>query len=192
MPYITKLLVIDLESTCWDMPFGHTPPDQEQEIIEVGICEVDLLKLKRARKKSILIRPTESCVSDFCTELTTITPELLNDQGVTFEKAIKILKKEYGCKNKPWASWGAWDREMFATQCTRRGIDYPFHTYHINIAAEFAINTGRKRTVGLKKATNCLGLEMEGTHHRGDDDAWNTAGVFIEMQKHIRQSLQHV
>lgn len=192
MPYFTKLLVVDLEATCWDNPYNYAPVGQQREIIEVGICQLDLQTLERSRKKSILVRPTESTVSDFCTELTSLTDEKLNEEGVTFEKAHKILRKEYGSRNKPWASWGAWDQTMMHVQCERRNLEYPFHPYHVNISAEFFINTGRRRTVGLRKAMRCLDLEFEGTHHRGDDDAWNTAGVFIAMQERIREAMKHV
>ena len=39
------------------------------------------------------------------------------------------------------------------------------------------------REVGLDGAFAHLGWEMEGVHHRGDDDAWNIARIYIEALK---------
>lgn len=186
MPYLKKLLVVDLEATCWDLPFGEAPSGQIQEIIEIGVCEVDLQTLERSKKASYLIKPTESEVSDFCTELTTITPELLEEEGIPFGTALMNLTQVYKSRSHPWASWGAWDQTIMREQCERRGYAYPFAPYHLNIAAEFAVNTGRRKTIGMKSAANCFNIEFEGTHHRGHDDAWNTAEIFIEMQRRIR------
>ena len=42
------------------------------------------------------------------------------------------------------------------------------------------------RTVGLPQAMALYGLTMEGTHHRGHDDAWNIAAVVAELLKNLR------
>ena len=68
---LDMILVIDVESTCWE---GSPPPGQSSEIIEIGLCPVDLKTLTRLEKRSILIKPIQSEISDFCTELTTLTP----------------------------------------------------------------------------------------------------------------------
>ena len=40
MPKILdKIIVIDLEATCWE---GDPPPGQESEIIEIGLCILDV------------------------------------------------------------------------------------------------------------------------------------------------------
>ena len=67
------VLVVDLESTCWD---GPPPPGQTSEIIEIGLCTVDLKALTRTEKRSLLVKPVRSNVSEFCTKLTTITPDM--------------------------------------------------------------------------------------------------------------------
>jgi len=35
--------------------------------------------------------------------------------------------------------------------------------------------------VGMEKALQLLNLPLEGTHHRGVDDAWNIAGILSEL-----------
>jgi inhibitor of KinA sporulation pathway (predicted exonuclease) len=81
---LDRILVVDLESTCWD---GPPPAGQVSEIIEVGICTVDVPSLQRAERRSILIKPVKSEVSEFCTRLTTLTAEHLKDAGSLAEAA---------------------------------------------------------------------------------------------------------
>ncbi len=72
------ILVVDLESTCWK---GSPPPDQTSEIIEIGLCTIDLNTLTRTEKRSFLVKPVQSEISDFCSELTTLIPEMFTDAG---------------------------------------------------------------------------------------------------------------
>lgn len=37
------------------------------------------------------------------------------------------------------------------------------------------------REVGMAQALELLDLPLEGTHHRGDDDAWNIAGILSKL-----------
>lgn len=42
------------------------------------------------------------------------------------------------------------------------------------------------REVGLDGAYAQLGLTLEGTHHRGVDDAWNIAGLLCKLLRTLR------
>ena len=66
---LDTIIVIDLESTCWE---GPPPEGQASEIIEIGVATVDVASLRRVEKRSILVKPTRSEISDFCTRLTTL------------------------------------------------------------------------------------------------------------------------
>jgi inhibitor of KinA sporulation pathway (predicted exonuclease) len=50
----------------------------------------------------------------------------------------------------------------------------------------FAIGRGLPSEVGLPQAMALLGLKLEGTHHRGHDDAWNIAAVLWEVVRKLR------
>ena len=69
------IIVVDLEATCWE---GDPPPGQEKEIIEIGVCTLDIASGTRSDKQSILVRPETSWVSEFCTRLTTLTQEQID------------------------------------------------------------------------------------------------------------------
>lgn len=170
------VVVVDIESTCWE---GEIAPDGEvSEIIEVGICKLDVKTLERADKRSLLIKPTESTVSPFCTELTTITPEMVAN-GIDFAEACRILQEDYDTENRLWVSWGNYDRRMFIEQTKRHDIPYPFSDKHCNLKNLFANFYGKR--MGMDAALKTINHELQGTHHRGDDDAWNIAAILAHL-----------
>jgi inhibitor of KinA sporulation pathway (predicted exonuclease) len=87
--------VVDVEATCWE---GQPPPGQVSEIIEIGLTVVDLEQRARLAKHRILVRPQRSKVSAFCTELTSLTQDEV-DQGVTFAAACRILARDQESNN---------------------------------------------------------------------------------------------
>jgi inhibitor of KinA sporulation pathway (predicted exonuclease) len=174
---LDQILVIDVEATCWA---GKPPSGQESEIIEIGICILDTASSERLSKESILVKPQRSTVSSFCTQLTTLTQDQV-DTGVPFQAACGILEEKYLSKKHLWASYGDYDRRQFERQCQDWDIPYPFGPTHLNVKNLFAIMHKLPKEVGLNRALNLLNRPLEGTHHRGDDDAWNIAGVLSTL-----------
>lgn len=177
-----KILVVDVESTCWE---GRPPDGQTSEIIEIGLCLVDVPTLKREEKRSFLLRPVRSEVSDFCTQLTSITPEMLASAG-SLADAAKVLRRKYKSAERLWASWGDYDRRQFERVCRELGVGYPFGTSHLNVKSLFAVAHGLTREIGMEGALRQLGWKLEGTHHRGGDDAWNIARVLCRLLHAMR------
>jgi inhibitor of KinA sporulation pathway (predicted exonuclease) len=167
------VLVVDLEATCWE---NGPPEGQENEIIEIGLCPFDVSRRKRLEKRSILVRPETSEVSEFCTGLTTLTQEDV-DGGIPLDEACALLRDEYDGQNRAWASWGDYDRRQLARECEAKEITYPFGPTHINAKTLFALKRGRRKECGLLEATDTLEMDFEGRHHRGVDDAWNVAAI---------------
>lgn len=174
---LDQIIVVDVESTCWQ---SSKPAGQESEIIEIGICILDIASLQRLEKESILVKPERATVSEFCTQLTTLTQPQV-EQGIAFEVACSIVKKKYLSKERIWASYGDYDRRQFERQCQSRKVSYPFGTRHINVKSLFAIIHALPEEVGMDKALELLNLPLEGTHHRGEDDAWNIAGILSKL-----------
>jgi inhibitor of KinA sporulation pathway (predicted exonuclease) len=179
---LDQIIVVDLEATCWE---GDPPPGQEQEIIEMGVCALEISSGRRQGKRSILVRPERSTVSPFCTKLTTLTQEQV-EQGVSFAEAIEILRQEYRPAERTWASYGDFDRIALQRQCEQRGVSYPFGRTHLNVKNLLAISLNLPHEVGLDRALDLLEIPMEGTHHRGDDDAWNIAAVLAALLERTR------
>ena len=106
-----KIMVVDIEATCWD--FTPPPDGQINEIIEIGLCMYDVEHDEISGKRSIFVKPIASVVSEFCTQLTSITQQQVDEQGIDFAEACDILVKEYNARKILWTSWGGYDHKMF-------------------------------------------------------------------------------
>jgi inhibitor of KinA sporulation pathway (predicted exonuclease) len=179
---LDQVIVIDIEATCWEK---DPPPNQEREIIEIGICPLDIASGELLEKKSLLVKPKQSQVSDFCTQLTTLTPEQVN-QGMSLGKACSILRNKYIAHQRIWASYGEFDKRQFQIQCEKQGVRYPFSNRHLNVKTLFSVMYALEREVGMAEALNRLNLPLEGTHHRGHDDAWNIARILSKLMTYQR------
>ncbi|WP_116246028.1 3'-5' exonuclease [Nocardiopsis sp. FIRDI 009] len=170
------LNVVDVEATCWR---GSPPPGQANEIIEIGLTVVDLAARRRVSRHGLLVRPARSRVGDFCTELTSLTQAEV-DTGVSFAEACRWLAREHAAGERPWASWGEYDRRQFTRQCRDTGTEYPFGEHHTNAKRVFGEFHGtRKKAPGMDRALRMAGLPLQGRHHRGEDDAWNIAALVL-------------
>ncbi len=177
-----KIIVVDIEATCWKN--HQNPPGQHNEIIEIGVCLLDTLTYTTSHKQSILVKPTRSTVSAFCTELTTLTQEQV-DAGLCFGEACDTVIRDYAAKRYLWGSWGTYDRKLFQRQCGAYGVNYPFSHHYVNIKKLFAKLENRHKQIGMTRALDKIGLPVEGVHHRGDDDAWNTSRILAHLlEKH--------
>lgn len=174
---LDKIVVIDVEATCWP---GSPPHGERQEIIEVGVVLFDVKKLLISNKESLIVRPDFSKVSKFCTELTTLTQADV-DKGITFAEACHILKKEYQTESRTFASYGDFDRKAFERDCIHKNVKFPFGPTHLNIKNLFAIAFSLEREIGMAEALKKMNLPLIGTHHRGHDDAENIAKILREL-----------
>ena len=174
---LDKIVVVDVESTCWS---GDPPLGEPNEIIEIGICILDIATGERQERDSILVRPERSKISAFCTGKNTLTQEQV-DRGIGFADACELLISKFKSSERPWASYGDYDRLMFERQCRERDIAYPFGKSHTNVKNLFAVFCGLSREVGMAGALQHLRIPLEGTHHRGGDDAWNIAAILSRI-----------
>lgn len=176
MKNYTKIICVDLEATCWETDNKGRLSD----IIEIGVQKIDIeSKELDGEAMSILVFPTQSEVSEFCTNLTTITPEML-ELAMDFGDAVKFLRDTLKGEKNIFASWGAYDKNQLDRQCKREGVAYPFST-HLNVKELFAATYGY--TGQLAEMGEELGLSFEGTQHRGIDDARMVARILLKLLK---------
>lgn len=176
-----KLIIIDVESTCWT----ESHMRDQGEIIEIGVCLLDSDTFEVSDKRSLIVKPRHSTVSAFCTNLTTLTQNDV-DNGMSLEDACRILETEFQSRTRPWESYGNYDKNMFLRETERKKVRYPFSNRHMNIKQLFAQEFGLSREVGMAKALQILKLPLVGTHHRGDSDSWNIAQIRIKIFQKIR------
>jgi inhibitor of KinA sporulation pathway (predicted exonuclease) len=182
---LDHIIVIDVEATCWE---SSPPPGQQSEIIEIGVCPLEVASGRRLGRQSILVRPERSSVSEFCTRLTTLTQEQVAG-GISFDEACSLLRRQYLVKERIWASYGDYDRRQFERQCQAYSLPYPFGSRHLNIKSLLAIIHALPLEVGMAEALQLSGLPLEGVHHRGGDDAWNIAAILAAILRRARGSL---
>jgi len=174
---LDKIIVLDVEATCWKY---RTPPGKMNEIIEIGVCLLDVQTHQQEGKKSILVKPIESAVSEYCTEITGLTQKEV-EKGLSLKDACLVLQRKYMSFKRIWASYGDFDRNIFQRQCQRHNVKYPFGPTHINVKALFALKHQLEKEVNFAEALKIMNMPFEGRPHRGVDDAWNIALLLAKL-----------
>jgi len=180
-------LIVDLEATCSD---DGTIPSQEMEIIEIGAVILNRSTWEIDSEYQQFVKPVRNPIlTKFCTELTTITQNDVNNT-LTFPEVMSEFKKWIDLYPKNiFCSWGNYDKKQFIQDCEYHNINYPFGSEHRNIKKEFSVYCGNKKGFGVIQALKYLKLEFQGIHHRGIDDAKNIAAIY---RTHLGLSLIHI
>ena len=166
----SPLIVMDLEATCWEV---DTRVDR-QEIIEIGAVKLDS-GLKAVSEFSRFIRPkAEPELSAFCMRLTSIRQQDVN-AAAFFPEVFADFAAWAGPAPIRFAAWSGYDLEQLKSDCRRHALDLPAAVEsYVDLRQLFA----RQRGVPLCPMTSALDqldLTLEGTLHRGIDDARNTS-----------------
>jgi len=181
MPHVA---VIDLEATCYDNPVDANA--NRNEVIEIGWALLDIATMTVVDRRQLYVRPTTSFVSNYCTELTGIRPEQVA-QAATFAEAMVELGQWHSEHARGpvtiWGSYGEFDCRQLQRQCSAEGLAYPLGDckyFSVKEAAGAFFGYGKK-SPGLMKALGRAGLQFEGQHHSGVDDAANAARVLAHI-----------
>lgn len=173
-------LIVDVEATCWE-----TPRETQSEIIEIGAVAVDWTGSALDEFQTFVRPILNPELSDFCMDLTHITQADVDGAPPLPEALARF---------KPWAkplgpmtftSWGDYDRKQLVRDCALHRVPYPLPGRHINLKKAFA-RIHHRKPMGMSRALKLVGIELQGTHHRGIDDARNIARILA----HILQAKQ--
>jgi inhibitor of KinA sporulation pathway (predicted exonuclease) len=172
-------IIVDLEATCCDQ--GSFPRD-EMEIIEIGAVRVSSATGGIESVFSAFVKPVRNPVlTCFCRELTTISQDDVRDADGYPQVLINFSSWLAEQPDYDFCSWGDYDKKQFIQDSEYHGVPYPFSGNHRNLKMEFSSAHGRKKRYGLGQAIRKIGLEFEGTAHRGIDDARNIARIYRHM-----------
>ena len=170
-------IVIDFEATCSNT---NVFPRDEMEIIEIGAVLCQSKHDINLSSFQSFIRPIRHPVlTEFCTELTTIQQEHV-DSAPLFPKMMELFlawRKKHGAEIATFCSWGNFDDRILRENCEFHGVDYPFPE-HCNVKKLFAQKQNCKPK-GMSGALRKMQIPLEGTHHRGIDDARNIAKLLV-------------
>lgn len=165
-------IIFDLEATC-EKDNKNFP----NEIIEIGAVKINDKK-EILGVFNIFVKPKiNPQLTGFCKELTSITQQDV-DNAQLFAIAIKEFKEWIG--NEPFVlcSWGFYDKKQIEKDSVRHGLSHSWANNHISLKHQFGTIKG-VRPCGMGKALRMLNLPLDGTHHRGIDDAKNIGKIFI-------------
>ena len=141
-------IIVDLEATCWAKK-GHSP----NEIIEIGaICFND--QKENLGEFDIFVKPkVHPILSDFCTELTSITQEMV-DTADPFPIALTKFKDWITSFEDPYllCSWGFYDKKQFEKDCLLHELPVDWLDAHISLKHQFAKFKKLRRPMGMKGA----------------------------------------
>lgn len=185
-----RVLVVDLEATCWsreDDPVLAQQQNEVSEIIEIGAVALgaDLGVLGEFQR---FVRPhRHPRLSAFCTKLTSITQEDV-DAAEPFPAVWSAFNEWMGGESGAglvFVSWSRYDHRQLMHQCRVAGLQRP-RWDAVDAKVEFTQwvrgQTGKRLRFGMARALAHLGIEQSGTAHRGIDDARNLVKIF----QHIR------
>lgn len=170
-------VIVDLEATCWRERYSPA----RMETIEIGAVMLASALGPAVREFAEFVRPVEEpTLSRFCTELTSIQQSDV-DRADTFPAVFARFVEWIGGEPYTLCSWGAYDVRQFRLDCERHSVPFPAgFARHVNVKLEFARLRGIERC-GMDAALRHLGLPLEGTHHRGIDDARNIARIALTL-----------
>jgi len=166
-----RYVIVDLEATCW--PQGASP--ERMEIIEIGAVLLASSRGPVSGEFASFVKPVESPeLSAFCMQLTSIRQEDV-DNAESFPKVLPRFIEWIGPEPFTLCSWGAYDLNQLRQDCRRHGLELPgVFERHVNLKQEYSRLRGVK-PMGMKRALAREGIRLEGSHHRGIDDARNIA-----------------
>lgn len=173
-------IIFDLEATCWDQR-DQAP----NETIEIGAVKIDRTGALVDEFQSFVQPVAHPILSDFCTRLTSITQAHI-DQAPTFGQAIQLFKAWIGVEEEDYllCSWGFYDRKQLREDSDRFGLDKGWINRHISVKHQHHKLANTRRPLGMATALKAEGFSLNGTHHRGIDDARNISKIF---QKYFGQ-----
>ena len=173
-------LIVDLEATCSDQ--GEVPR-HEMEIIEIGAVILRSATFEFESEFQTFVRPVRHPeLTDFCKKLTHIAQSDVS-AAPGFIEAFSALQSWMSTYQRTlFCSWGDYDKDQIKQDCNFHKIEFPFDN-HLNLKAEFSRALGLRKKMGINGALGYLGLNFEGSPHRGIDDARNIARIARRLFK---------
>jgi 3'-5' exoribonuclease 1 len=169
-------IILDLEATCWKQKGKF-----QSEIIEIGALCINENKEILDEYCSFVKPIINPILSEFCTKLTTIEQQDI-DVASEYPKVLSNFQDwilSYGA-NYWLCSWGFYDRSQFKKDCQLHRLDATWLRQHISLKHQYGDVHSLPRPISMKDALKREGFELQGTHHRGIDDARNIAQVFLK------------
>jgi inhibitor of KinA sporulation pathway (predicted exonuclease) len=155
-----------------------------QEIIEIGVVEMDLQTLETTRENSYFVRPKRWEITERCTELTGITRDDIKSAR-PFPQVIAAVTQEFSPAKTLCCAWGN-DAGLIAAACQVHGLKTPLR-YRLDLSQLFQSAFLLRQTPSLHNAVEMLSLNFDGVPHGALADARNTARVHAAVIRRMRR-----
>lgn len=179
------LYALDFEATCW--PNEGFYAKRSQEIIEFPCIKVDMKHFNIVSQFHTYVKPKfEPILSEFCTELTGILQETVENQP-EFPQVLQDFQhwlqiNNGSNKNYAFVTCGNWDLGVcLPSQCRYYGLETPkwaFKTINLKKAHQ---KLHGKYPRNFQQIVSENGLVFQGRPHSGLDDTLNTVRVIKAM-----------
>lgn len=168
-------IIFDLEATCWSGKSGG----KKSEIIEIGALKLNSAGETLSEFGTFVFPVQHPQLSAFCTELTSITQADV-DGAPHFPEALAAFQEWIGVGREAYylCSWGFYDRNQLQQDCAFHQLETAWLQRHISLKHQHRSLRGLTRAMGMAGALRLEGFTLDGTHHRGLDDARNIAKIF--------------
>jgi inhibitor of KinA sporulation pathway (predicted exonuclease) len=123
-----KAVIFDLEFTSWpgSNERNWSLPEEDREVIQIGATKIEMTgSMREVDSFQILVRPQKNPIlSDYFVDLTSITQEKVEREGVLFPLALSRFINFIGELPVDISSNGA-DEEVIEENCQIHGIAFP-------------------------------------------------------------------
>jgi inhibitor of KinA sporulation pathway (predicted exonuclease) len=176
------ICILDFEATCWEENGYH-------EIIEFPsvMLKWEPDQITRVGEIQNYVKPKiKPIISEFCTALTGITQDQIDEKGIELEQALRLhteWMESFGVNdNITIVTCGIWDLDnMLPNDLKIINLNPPaVYKRYVNIKNLFNIITSQKAK-GMSGMLQFLNLELEGRHHSGIDDSRNIGNIFCKL-----------
>lgn len=174
-----KKLILDFEMC---QPVKIDNDTLIREIIEIGAVLLDDNN-KIVSEYSRYVKPVYCKLTPFIEKLTGITQANL-DNGISITEAIKELNElTDNFKECTFSTWSNSDLNELQIEAKVKGIDIKnIEDAFEDIQLIFCEKLNYERQVGLKVATEMMGMDFDGHEHSALADAKNTARVYFKLK----------
>jgi inhibitor of KinA sporulation pathway (predicted exonuclease) len=182
-------VIFDLEATCQDRKTFKG--NFENEIIEIGAVfyknHLDANKNRVTTKidefQTFVYPKLNPQLSDFCTDITSITQEDLKAAPGFFEAVTSfrsaILAAFPEKSDNVWmCSWGFYDQKQLQHDLELHEFPVAWNLNHISLKHQYMAHNLLKKGCGMSNILKRENIPLTGTHHRGIDDARNIGKIY--------------
>ena len=169
-------IIFDLEATCDENKHFN------KEIIEIGAVKITKPLVSHYIEEttfSAFVKPVDNPIlTEFCKNLTSIE-QLDVDTAKFFPNVISDFIEWMGT-DYILCSWGFYDRFQLIKDLHNHRLQSDWVNQHISLKHQFA-DIYDMKPCSMKKALNIMNVPLNGTHHRGIDDAKNISKIFLKL-----------